>query len=639
MDRSEALALLRGGPLGAKRWNERRDQDGGPPSLEAADLRFAYLCGADLTEVDLTDARLEHALLLRANLAEARLGGASLIGADLSQADALGADFTGANLNKATLHRARMMSCFLYGASLEAAEGVGIDLSESDCNQASLQDAVFPVADFEGADLTDADLSGAILTDARFRGVDCSSATLSGADLAGADLRQAAFGSLDLDGVCFHDADLKDAKLAKASGLATSQFCGACVSGAELPAGIKDFKALETLKDAASNARTIFLALLLACAYCLLTLGTTDDSLLLTNASSSNLPIVAVPVPIVGFYWVAPLLLLSVGLYFQLCMQAIWERLRDLPSQLPDGRMLHRASDPWLLLGLSEAHFALLREERSLSSRLQEILSVLLCWWAIPLTLLSLWFRYLRRHEPLGTGWQSIILLLSIVLAVFSYRLAKETLRGEKAPNRLTRTTRAANSRSPSDTSRSSKPVKRKRKIPWSLVALCGVAAVAVIGFAWGIAFPGSGLDQGAFRTNANLRGATVSMRPERWRGDRQQLEEVGRANLADRNLRGLQAQGAFLVRARLDHADLTGADLSSADLWQASFEDTDMASAVLNSARLWQVDLRAARNLDARSLRRACLDGGTRLPAALAGTAYPPSGECERLWGPVLPD
>jgi hypothetical protein len=40
------------------------------------------------------------------------------------------------------------------------------------------------------------------------------------------------------------------------------------------------------------------------------------------------------------------------------------------------------------------------------------------------------WGRYLRRHERLGTTFHVVLLVISIVAAVFLYRLAVATLRG-----------------------------------------------------------------------------------------------------------------------------------------------------------------------------------------------------------------
>jgi hypothetical protein len=81
---------------------------------ERADLKGAYLTGANLREADLTGANLEEAYLTGANLRGAYLRGADLTGANLRGADLRGADLTGAYLTGAKLRGA-----YLTGADLE----------------------------------------------------------------------------------------------------------------------------------------------------------------------------------------------------------------------------------------------------------------------------------------------------------------------------------------------------------------------------------------------------------------------------------------------------------------------------------------------------------------------------------------
>ena len=116
-----------------------------------ADLRCAYLYGADLY-------------------------GADLSGADLRDADLSGADLSGADLSGADLRGADMRGAYLSGANLR----------DADLRDADLRDANMRGANLYGANLYGAYLSGADLRDADLRGAD-----LSGADLSGADLRDA----------------------------------------------------------------------------------------------------------------------------------------------------------------------------------------------------------------------------------------------------------------------------------------------------------------------------------------------------------------------------------------------------------------------------------------------------------------
>ena len=83
-----------------------------------ADLRGAYLGGANLRGADLRGAYLGGANLYGANLRGAYLGGANLRGANLYDADLRGADLRGAYLGGANLGGAYLGGANLRGAYL-----------------------------------------------------------------------------------------------------------------------------------------------------------------------------------------------------------------------------------------------------------------------------------------------------------------------------------------------------------------------------------------------------------------------------------------------------------------------------------------------------------------------------------------
>ncbi len=253
-----------------------------------------------------------------------------------------------------------------------------VDLSEaylSGVNLGSFQDEPSQQSDvvnLKGANLASANLSGAILNgtylfganlddtnlkEAHLRLANLQDALLSKANLNGADLREAFLKRAKLDDAVFNDTNLQDADLQEVTGLFGKQLAGSIVAGAKLPEEIKAFSTLENIKDACSNARTIFLSTLVGCIYAMLTIGTTSDAALITNTFLSPLPIIGAKIPIVGFYIIGPMILLGFYIYFHLCMQNIWERLSTLPAVLPDGRTLDKAADPWLLVAMVQNHF------------------------------------------------------------------------------------------------------------------------------------------------------------------------------------------------------------------------------------------------------------------------------------------
>ena len=63
-------------------------------------------------------------------------------------------------------------------------------------------------------------------------------------------------------------------------GLKAGQIGGTDVTGAQLPKDMQDFDdALDHATQASKSARGLFITLLIACFYCLITIGTTTDAL------------------------------------------------------------------------------------------------------------------------------------------------------------------------------------------------------------------------------------------------------------------------------------------------------------------------------------------------------------------------
>ena len=106
--------------------------------LHDADLRYAYLCGADLHGANLHGANLRDADLRYANLSDAYLSCACLHGADLRHADLSHADLHGANLHGADLHGADLRHADLSHADLHGADLFGVNLRDANHVQLSI---------------------------------------------------------------------------------------------------------------------------------------------------------------------------------------------------------------------------------------------------------------------------------------------------------------------------------------------------------------------------------------------------------------------------------------------------------------------------------------------------------------------
>jgi kumamolisin len=401
--------------------------------------------------------------------------------------------------------------------------------------------------------------------------------------------------------------------------MAGAKLAAADLTGAEMPKPLSDkLEHLDNVKEISSNAQKLFVAALAACLYSWLTVGTTTDVNLVSNRATSSLPIIQTSVPIVGFFYVAPLLLLGAYLYFHFYLQKLWDELGLLPSVFPDGDPLNRKTDPWLLSDLVRIHSVKLRSSTPFLTNLQIWVSVFVAWWVVPLSLLVLWARYLVRHELTGTIFQSIAAAIAISSAMFLYRLARNTLRGAE---------------------------RRPFVWPSSLLELrwvgpvgtCVFVAALLFGIAAGAI---NGTRSGTLEDNywanetgprtwiprsmsffglspfADLRGAELSAKPsEAALRDPSGIKTVRGIQLSASDLRFADMRASFLPLSFLTEADLRGADLLGADLERAGLIGTDFRGASLANTNLKQASLVKAM-LDGADLKYAHLEGALGLTA-----------------------
>src|ERR1051325_7959492 len=144
--------------------------------------------------------------------------------------------------------------------------------------------------DLCGIDLREFKFSSCDLRRARFvrsnlSGVSFAKSDLEGADLAEANLSRANFDGANLKDARLYNANLEGALLGEASFLRSSQLCGTNLSHATMPRKI-EFYGLDQAKQAASRLAVQFVSVLTVSLYAWLTIGSTKDVDLLTNARS-----------------------------------------------------------------------------------------------------------------------------------------------------------------------------------------------------------------------------------------------------------------------------------------------------------------------------------------------------------------
>jgi len=504
-----------------------------------------------------------------------------------------GVNFRQTNLSGSGLSRLNLSGAQMNDANLSAANFTESILEQANLANSDLTNAVLAGAQLLKADLRDANLKGAKLDNADLRQCTASGVKLAGCVLRRTNLRNAGLRGANLEGakleeVDLYDADLRDANLrnadlsnAKTSGL---RFPGADLNGATLPDTIsKLYEKLGSVSDISDSAQKLFIGLLAGCLYCWLTIGTTRDVDLITNRASSPLPIIQTPIPIVGFYILAPIILLCIYFYFHFYLQKLWEELAKFPAIFPDGQPLYARADPWLFNDLVRAHFSRLKKDRPFLSYFQKAISILLAWWVVPLTLAWFWLRYMPRHDLVWTTVLAALLAVSIVSAWRLHHLTRQTLGGNK---RLS--------------------FRETFKSPGFYLTtfatiVLGAAAVlisrsAILGTPEG--WVARTMARVHYSPFPNLQDADVSVKPPNWTGKKdEELDLVKGADLSGRDLRYAKLRGAFLAKAglyqsRLEKANLISSDLRQANLREAHLEYAELSSAHLGGATLYFADL-----------------------------------------------
>lgn len=286
------------------------------------------------------------------------------------------------------------------------------------------------------------DASGLILTGADLRNADLSSSNFSNASLLGADLRGAVLHAVDVNGANLNQTNLEGCNLNNLVGLLSNQVAGSNLRNASVPESLSMSATLNSIQEASINARKPFLAILLGCLYSWIIIASTKDEELIQSAVSSSLPILDVKIPIEGFYFVAPLLLVLLFAYLHVYMQRLWELISRLPSIFPDGRYLDQAIYPWVLTGVIRRYLPFVKTEKRRLEYLESLIASFLLWGVVPLTVIMFWIRYLPRHEMALTRIHVVLLVLSVSLGGVLYRIAVKTLSKQEGAGLQTVTNR-----------------------------------------------------------------------------------------------------------------------------------------------------------------------------------------------------
>ncbi len=376
---------------------------------------------------------------------------------------------------------------------------------------------------------------------------------------------------------------------------------------------------IKHLSEILKNSRTTFFALVIACVYSYLAISTTSDAALLTNSGATPLPIIQVGVPIVWFYYFAPIILTVLFFYFHFYLECFWRSIIRLPLyHIEDRRGLDDYVYPWLISStFIRGGNPELARNRPLS-RLEYALSLLLGWWFIPIILLFYWARFLVAHEWGGTILHSVLLLLTVGFAFRFYYLAKNAVMA--IPD---------NSASDNITPLGEKQALRYKPVQivtavFSTLILGGMLAYLSMSAIYGLPadrcrdaarektchffIPGTSfLSWMGVQPFADVREKKLVAKPENWQDLldkpedlRRYLETQSNLKLSGRNLRHLNGQRAFLPAsflngitfdyAELQHAVLTRSELADVTFRGANLTHVDFQHAQISSTKFENV-------------------------------------------------
>jgi uncharacterized protein YjbI with pentapeptide repeats len=428
------------------------------------------------------------------------------------------------------------------------------------------QRAAFEGADLRSVPLASCDLRRARLIDCRMDDVSLAETDLEGADLRGASLKGASLNETNLkharlDNVSFEGADLCRAKFLK-----SGQLRGCDLSHAKLPA-VMEFHGLDQANQSASRLAVQFVSMLSLCLYSWLTIGSTKDVDLLTNARAVSFPFLNLSLPLLAFYLLVPVVLPAFSTAFYIHLSKYWDTVASLPAFFPDGSEVTARTTPILLDRFVEIYMVRLRPwHDTVTNRIYVDLMAAGLYGIVPVTLFAFWLRYLPRHDAAGTSLQLAVLLGFLIYTWFINISMKVKLE-------LTTTAKIFSDRR------------------WPLY-LCLAACVGLSALSYAALY-GPRLPIDFFY--ADLGGQEIS-RQSKSDGPSTSKD----ANLADMNLRHANLAGAFAMNADFSRSTIEYATLNHSTLGNASLRDANLHRATLYKAELRGADLRRAKLSDA---------------------------------------
>ena len=387
----------------------------------------------------------------------------------------------------------------------------------------------------------------------------------------------------------WQETDGKEGKRADLGGmidLMGGRLAGANLAGAIMPPNLKRLRELTHIDATVEIARPIYIVLLFACIYALVSVISTDDLSLVTNAPIQLIPQTGLGVPVASFFITVPILLFGFYFYLHIYLYRLWQTFGRLPTVFHDGTPLDQAVSPWLATAYVRFYQRQGAREPSLLGLMQKWVTIMVVWWFAPVALVLFWARYLVRHDWAGTALHTLLVAVSVWSALLLHGLAVEAIQGRW------------------------QPFRGIRKLLSGAMLLVSIGAVFAVLSLGAIEGERHGFSMGAPATWAPGALNFLGMPP---------FAHLSRASLDDANLRYADLRGADFTDASMKKTDLSHGDLRGADLSGADLQSADLGSANLRKATLWNARLEHA-NLSNAELQAAVLDRTSAVNADFRG-------------------
>jgi hypothetical protein len=213
---------------------------------------------------------------------------------------------------------------------------------------------------------------------------------------------------------------------------------GTNLTQTQLPEKIGEFEMLDHIAEISKTARGTFLAMIGGCFYCWLAIATTALENVKVDATL-RLPIINTDIPVMGFFVIAPLILLAIYVYLHMYLIRLWSGLGTLPAFFQDGRSLDEKVYPWLLSSMVRLFVPLLTTNRPSLWWLQVGMSMILAWLLVPITELAFLSRVWKIKDILSIATTAFSLLSSLFVLVATFDIARNELSGSEKPLILSR--------------------------------------------------------------------------------------------------------------------------------------------------------------------------------------------------------